>query len=155
MPSVVASLTLHFQAKEARAMRLEQYAREDAYRLFDKRMEAYAALYLHIGSARQALTRLARANEEDRESRMGAKAARHDLWADYTLIRLIGSQEVLDATAQILFFVDKSIETRTFDADGFIRKLDGFRDSARKELIRTDGSSSQPSRRANAVDDVK
>ncbi|MFL6123065.1 hypothetical protein, partial [Actinophytocola sp.] len=47
MLTVVGSLvSQRFQVKHDREIRQEQYAREDAYRLYEKRVEAYSALYL-------------------------------------------------------------------------------------------------------------
>jgi hypothetical protein len=127
-------VALRFQARYARETRQEQYVREDAYRLFEKRVDAYSALYLRIGPARRALASLAKSAEPD-ELVAQARDARSDYWAAYTTVRLIGSQEVFEAADQMLVFIDDSIEQVTFDRARYMEILRRFTNTVRMELI--------------------
>lgn len=138
MLTVVGSLvTLHFQAKNAREIRREQYLREDSYRLFDKRVAAYSALYLSVGPARRAISLLAKSGPPA-GGKDEARAARSDYWAAYTTVRLLGSDEAFKIANNMLMFIDESIERVEFDEVTYRRLLQRFTDTVRTELLARD-----------------
>jgi hypothetical protein len=127
-------LTLHIQTINAREQRKEQNSREDRYRLFDKRLQAYASLYLKIGKARGALATLAR-NPESKDHLSSARVSRNEYWECYTIVRLIGSDEVFRIADRFLTWIDDGIRHITFDRATFQALLNSFTDTVRRELI--------------------
>ena len=124
---------LRLQARHAAKARTEQYEREDRYRLFDKRQNAYVELYLKIGSARRQLVIYSR-NANAADVLTDARTARNEYWAAYAVARLIGSEEVFSIADEILSFFDDSIQQGRFNHEQFVTLLQGFTDAARKEL---------------------
>ncbi len=124
----------HIQNRHTARARQEQYAREDKYRLFDKRQSAYVQLYLQIGDVRRALAILAR-QEGSSVAKAEALNSRNEYWSAYTAVRLIGSTEVYKIANDILAFFDECLEKCKFDQDSFRSLLKKFTLAARRELL--------------------
>lgn len=135
MLTVAGSLvTLHFQARNSREIRREQYLREDTYRLFEKRVDAYSTLYLRLGATRRALYLLAKSGPSE-GGEDEARAMRSDYWAAYTKVRLFGSRKAFQIANDLLIFIDQSIDGAEFDQTRYSHLLRCFTDTVRKELL--------------------
>lgn len=129
-------VTMWTQSRTAERVRHEQFAREDRFRLFEKRLESYSALYICIGHARRLLTLFSQTPDSE-ERLQSARRARNEYWAAYTVVRLIGSDEISQVASELLDFIDRSRETATFDEGEFGRLLNVFIKAVRRELIGT------------------
>ena len=101
-----------------------EQAREDRYRLFDKRREAYASLYSAIGLMRRQLgIRSSDPDSEDRRTK--AQDARHAYWQSYVIVRLIASDQILAIADRFLDLFDASLGQARNDSESVrIMQLD-------------------------------
>jgi hypothetical protein len=105
-------LAWHTQAREARRVRMEQYEREDRFRLHKERIDAYSAFYVAAGHARPILG--------NRPTGQSAKDVRSELWHAYTQILLVGDRTVLDVANDILTYVTAIVfEGTTFEENHY------------------------------------
>lgn len=132
--AIVGTITgLHLQAKQATRLRKEQYAREDKYRLYDKRQAAYADLYLRAGKMRRALATLS-CNPDSEEAIDGASMARSNYWEAFAVVRLIGSDEMVKLSSDLLWHIDEKLEIRQFDGEEYRSWIDRLTSAARQDL---------------------
>lgn len=100
------------QAREARRIRIEQYEREDRFRLHKDRIDAYSAFYIAAGHARRIL--LGHSMDQP------AQDVRAEVWHAFTRVVLVGDQMVLDVANDILAYVtDVVFKGTTFDVDHY------------------------------------
>jgi hypothetical protein len=108
------------QIKEARQVRTEQYDRDDKFRLHKEKLEAYAKFYVAAGHGRRILMR-------DDTNMDDAADVRSECWHAYTKIVLIGDDDVLKVSGEILSHVtDIAFKELSFDRkyyEGLIRRL--------------------------------
>jgi hypothetical protein len=132
--AIVGAVTgLRLQAKQAAKVREEQYAREDKYRLYEKRQAAYADLYLRVGKNRKALAILSR-NPDSEEALDDARTARNNYWEAFAVVRLIGSEEMANLSEEFLEYIDEKRRTRQFDSDEYRAWVSRLTNTARQEL---------------------
>jgi hypothetical protein len=84
----------HLQARHNRRIRVEEYAREDRYRLFRDRLEAYREYHVAVGNARRVMGLYSR-SRDDTGLLETLKEARSEAWRAYTLVWLIGEENVV------------------------------------------------------------
>jgi hypothetical protein len=134
-----------WQATENMKIRLEQYEREDRYRLFGDRLEAYKAFHEAISTkARPAIISYQRANR-DHSLMPAMQQAAMDAFSTFVVVRLIGDGDVVLAAAQLMREVDGIVwrEDKNFDSDHWSNLVLDFIRSARKDLVRQDDSTSE------------
>lgn len=99
------------QIKEARHVRTEEYARDDKFRLHKERLEAYSEFYIAAGHGRRVLI-------QDDAVKDDMEAVRSECWHAYIKIVLIGDNDVLQVSGEILGHVtDVAFSQLPFDRE--------------------------------------
>ncbi len=130
-----ALLASQWQAREARRVRREQYARDDRYRLTADRIRAYSAFHVAAGAARATMGDYTRSNGRD-ASLHDVMDARNTLWEASTLIALIGDDSTWRRAAALLDFVtDVAQEQSNFAVAKWNELIISFIQTSRLELI--------------------
>lgn len=133
----------NWQAAENRRVRRERYEREDRYRLFRDRIEAYRA----FNEAASAVLRpaLKSYQEADRDQSLvpSISQARMDTHSAYIVVRLIGDGDVVLAASKLLSEADEVRWRKDFDPDRWGDLIINFVGAARTDLILEDDASSE------------
>ena len=126
-----------WQAREARAARQEQLAREDRYRLYERRIEGYSAFYHAVSRSRGAFS--GHTVDEDTSPAQAADASRSELIRRYITLVLIADDEVKQAASALLGLVtDVAYNGVDPDLDRYDEAIQAFANAARQDLVRTD-----------------
>lgn len=121
-------LASQWQAREARRVRKEQYAREDRYRLMERRITAYRDFYVAAGEARQTISRQSSVKE--------TREARNALWDTFTLLTIIGDEKTRVQARSLLRAVDAvASDGSPFNVDEWDELILNFVRVSRLELI--------------------
>jgi hypothetical protein len=126
-----------WQAREARLVRHEQYARDDRYRLTTDRIRAYSAFHLAAGSARATMGIYTKSKGRD-ASLADVVETRNVLWDAYTLIALIGDDSTENQASALLQYVTSvAYEHSEFIGTEWNKLIVAFVQASRLELIPT------------------
>lgn len=133
------------QSREARLTRMEQYKREDVFRLHTEKIEAYSAFYRAAGHARRVL-----GYPPTDES---AADVRSELWHAFTSVLLVGDDKVLEVANKILVHVtDAAFHSAVFDKSYYSTLIGQLQATARADISRSDllSPSSPPDRHSRS-----
>jgi hypothetical protein len=110
---------------------MEQFEREDRFRLHKERIEAYSAFYAAAGNARPILG----SNPSDQS----AVDARNEVWLAYTRVLLVGDGTVLDAAGNILRYITAvTSDGRAFDSSHYRELIWQLQATARADITGID-----------------
>lgn len=124
-----------WQARENRRIRLEGYRREDRYRLYNDRLQAYRELHLAVGKARKALAGYSN-ESRDPDPSDRVMELRNEFWSAYTLVWLIGGMEVVRASTRIFNTVDAVVAgNEKFDSSRWGELVRSYISAARADLF--------------------
>ena len=122
-------LGVRLQIKEAARARVEQYTREDRYRLNRDRIDAYASFDRAMGHARNVMS-------SSKAEQSVLVDARDEVWARYSLVMLVGEQQVIGVVKEMMAYVNEVLDrSRKFDAIECLALVRQFRAAARGDLI--------------------
>jgi hypothetical protein len=122
-----AFLALLWQAREARRVRREQYARDDRYRLAERRITASRDFYVAAGTARHTIGRQSSVKEK--------REARGALWEPFTLLSIIGDKNTREQARNLLQVVTAvGFDNSPFDMDQWDELILNFVQASRLEL---------------------
>jgi hypothetical protein len=126
----------YLQSRNVRRLRLDEYAREDRYRLFRDRLQAYHEYHVAAGHARSAMA-VYNASENGVDLDKKLTKARSQVWRAYTLVWLIGEERVSERAKVLLDMVDdvarRGVE---FQPDSWAEAIRAFVTAARSDLSR-------------------
>jgi hypothetical protein len=131
-----------WQAAESRRMRREGYEREDRYRLFRERVEAYRAFHLAASATRPILIDYSEAilaPQQHGPDKLDAALdeARQDAFRAFIFVRLIGNSTVVRAASKIMREIDHVYrEGQPFDSLRWSERILDYISSARFDLIK-------------------
>lgn len=131
----------YLQSRHTRRLRIDEYAREDRYRLFRDRLEAYREYHVAVGNARRVMG-LHNRSVDDADLHEMLKEARAEAWRAYTLVWLIGEERVVNAASVLLDMVDSvTWHGARFEPDSWREEIQAFVGAARSDLLPENGSS--------------
>lgn len=117
-------------------MRYEQQQREDRYRLYQDRVEAYVTFHALASKARRVLQDFIDDTADDDVER---REARNEAHLTYVKIALIGGVEVVAAARRVMIKIDAVTYRReAFDSDLFRQVISMFQEAARRDLTGQD-----------------
>lgn len=128
--AIIAGLATSLaQFRLTRAIRREQYQREDRYRLYEKRVEVYSAFNVAAVSMREVLTS---GDVEDHKF-----TTRNELFKKYVPILLLGASQVRYSASRLIRATDAVvIGEATFDAKAWYEAIELVREACRRDLLR-------------------
>ncbi|MFI5584392.1 hypothetical protein ACIA5G_05105 [Amycolatopsis sp. NPDC051758] len=128
-------LGFRWQSREARRGRTEQFAREDRFRLHNERLEAYSAFYLAAGHMRSGMRQLRLANPAASAAHE-VHGQRRTLWEAFATVRLIGTDDVVEAASAVLAYATEVDHLETeFDIDHYDSLIRDYVRQARSGLL--------------------
>ncbi|GAA4670529.1 hypothetical protein [Phytohabitans rumicis] len=129
-------LTTLVQARQASRMRYEQQQREDRYRLYQDRVEAYVTFHTLASKARRVLQDF---TDDTADDDLERREARNEAHLTYVKIALIGGIEVVAAARRVMIKIDAVTYRReAFDSDLFRHVISKFQEAARRDLTGQD-----------------
>jgi hypothetical protein len=127
----------YMQAHNAQRVRAEGYAREDRYRLYRDRLEAYREYHVSLGAARVVMALYSR-SQDDAQLLNTLKEERNKAWRAYSLVWLIGEEKVVKAATVLLKMVDDvTWHGAKFQPDPWSDGIRASVEAARSDLLRT------------------
>lgn len=131
---LATSIGFHFQAREARQVRLADIRREGLLRLYTDRLDGYLAFYRECDSVYRAVQTLVE-SPTDAFLQEQARGRRKDLWHACTAVTLVGSSEAALAAWDLLhYYSDVIYEGSAANAEEHRRLIRAFIATARRDL---------------------
>jgi hypothetical protein len=125
----------YVQARNNQRDRMEEHSREDRYRLYRDRLDAYREYHVAVGGARRAMAMYSRSTE-DVELRKALIEERVKVWRAYTLVWLIGEESVVDTATKLFNMVDRvTWESADFEPEAWRDGVRAFVEAARGDLF--------------------
>lgn len=134
----------YMQSRNTHRSRIEGYEREDRYRLYRDRLDAYREYHVAVGGARRAMIMYSRATA-DADLHKALVEERNKVWRAYTLVWLIGDESVVDTATQLFNMVDEvTWHDAEFEPPSWAERIRAFVRAARADLLPSASLSTRP-----------
>jgi hypothetical protein len=120
------------QARSASKSRVEQYSREDRYRLHRERVDVYSQFYVDMKVLRRAVMGVDPAARQSDEAVLEAQDA---AWRTDAKLRLLGTSEVVIAARSMMRYLSSAVSGGEFDLHQWSMLVSAYRTAARQDLI--------------------